>query len=148
MKKFQSKTLADTVGTIGSMLLFLLFAGCMLMIISVAAGTYNRISSSYDKTFGVTSPLRYISNKIKASESAEIINNGSGLVLRSGEIVDVVYFSNGGLYERSFSSDDEPLTEGGEKISELSSMSITKENEIFKISVSNGKIENFTLVRG
>lgn len=148
MKRFQSKTLADTVGTIGSMLLFLLFAGCMLMIISVAAGTYNRISGSYDKTFGVTAPLRYISNKIKSAESAEIINNGSGLILKDGSVTDVVYFSDGGLYERSFSSDDTPLTEGGEKIFELSSINIENQGEIYKIFVSNGKEENFTLVRG
>jgi len=148
MKRFQSKTLADTVGTIGSMLLFLLFAGCMLMIISVAAGTYNRISGNYDKTFGVTAPLRYVSNKIKASESAEIINDGSGLILKNGGITNVVYLSDGGLYERSFSSDDEPQTEGGEKIFELSSINIENQGEVYKIFVSNGKEENFILVRG
>ncbi len=148
MKRFQSKTLADTVGTIGSMLLFLLFAGCMLMIISVAAGTYNRISGNYDKTFGVTAPLRYISNKIKASESAEVINDGSGLILKNGGITNVVYFSEGGLYERTYSSDDEPQTEGGEKIFELSSINIEDQGEVYKIFISNGKEENFTLVRG
>lgn len=148
MKRYQSKTLADTVGTIGSMLLFLLFAGCMLMIISVAAGTYNRISGSYDKTFGVTAPLRYISNKIKASDSAEIINDGSGLVLTNGGVVEVIYFSDGGLYERDFQPDDELLTEGGEKISDISSVSIARENGMIRIAVSDGKTENFTLVRG
>ncbi len=52
MKKYRNKTLSDTVSTIGSMLLFLMFAGCLLMIIAVAAGTYSRISSNFDKTFG------------------------------------------------------------------------------------------------
>ncbi|MGN0679481.1 MAG: DUF4860 domain-containing protein [Oscillospiraceae bacterium] len=148
MKRFQHKSLADTVGTIGSMLLFLLFATCMLMIISVAAATYNRISQNFDNTFGVTASLRYVSNKLKSSESAEIINDGTALILKNGEVVSVVYFTDGGLYERSFSSDEVPQTEGGEKIFELSSIKIEKLDEIYKISVSNGKEDNFTLVRG
>lgn len=148
MKRFQHKSLADTVGTIGSMLLFLLFAACMLMIISVAAATYNRISQNFDNTFGVTASLRYVSNKLKSCDSAEIINDGTALILKTGEVVNVVYFTDGGLYERSFSSDDVPQTEGGEKIFELSSIKIEKQDEIYKISVSNGKEDNFTLVRG
>ncbi len=148
MKRFQHKSLADTVGTIGSMLLFLLFAACMLVIISIAAGTYNRISRNFDNTFGVTASLRYVSNKLKSAESAEVINDGTALVLKNGEIVSVVYFTNGGLYERSFSADDEPQTEGGEKIFELSSMKIEKLDNFYKISVSNENEDNFTLVRG
>lgn len=148
MKRFQHKSLADTVGTIGSMLLFLLFAACMLIIISVAAATYNRISRNFDNTFGVTASLRYISNKLKSCESAEILNDGTALVLKNGEVVSVVYFADGGLYERSFSSDDIPRTEGGEKIFELSSIKVEKQDEIYRISVSNGEEDNFTLVRG
>lgn len=148
MKRFQHKSLADTVGTISSMLLFLLFAACMLMIIYVAAATYNRISQNFDNTFGVTASLRYVSNKLKSCENAEIINDGTALVLKNGEVVSVVYFADGGIYERSFSSDDVPQTEGGEKIFELSSIKIEKQDEIYKISVSNGKEDNFTLVRG
>lgn len=148
MKQFQHKSLADTVGTIGSMLLFLLFAACMLMIISVAAGTYNRISQNFDNTFGVTASLRYVSNKLKSSESAEVINDGTGLIIKDGEVVSVVYFNNGGLYERSYSSDEGPETEGGEKIFDLTSMKIEKQDKFYKIFVSNGIEENFTLVRG
>ncbi len=148
MKRFQHKSLTDTVGTIGSMLLFLLFAACMLMIISIAAGTYNRISRNFDNTFGVTASLRYVSNKLKCSDSVEVINDGTALVLKNGEVVSVVYFANGGLYERSFSSDDKPQTEGGEKIFDLSSMKIEKLDKFYKISVSNGIEDNFTLVRG
>lgn len=148
MKQFQYKSLADTVGTIGSMLLFLLFAACMLMIISVAAGTYNRISRNFDNTFGVTASLRYVSNKLKSCESAEIINDGTGLIIKNGEVLSVVYFTNGGLYERSYSSDDEPEAEGGEKIFDLTSVKIEKQDKFYKIFVSNGIEDNFTLVRG
>ena len=98
MKKYRNKTLSDTVSTIGSMLLFLMFAGCLLMIIAVAAGTYSRISSNFDKTFGSSASLRYISNKLKSCDSAEIVGQGSGIVLRSDGIFDVIYFGDNGLY--------------------------------------------------
>ena len=90
MKKYRNKTLSDTVSTIGSMLLFLLFAGCLLMMIAVAAGTYSRISTNFDRTFGTTASLRYISNKLKSCDSAEIVDNGSGLILKNGGAVNII----------------------------------------------------------
>ncbi len=148
MKNYRSKDMSETIGTVGSMLLFLLFAGCMLMIVVVAAGTYSRISTNFDKTFGATASLRYISNKIKSSESAEIINGGSGLVLRNGKIAEIIYFEDGVLYEKSVASDHMIVADGGEKIFELNEMSVSESNGLFKITSAYGGERNYTFVRG
>lgn len=147
MKNYKSKDLSDTIGTIGSMLLFLLFAGCMLMIVAAAAGTYSRISTNFDKTFGTTASLRYVSNKIKSSESARIIEDGSGLVLKSGAAVNVIYFKDGGLYEKTVSSDEDAFADGGDKIFDLSEMNISENGGTYRITAAFGGDRSRTFVR-
>lgn len=129
------------------MLLFLLFTGCLLMMIVVAAGTYSRISTNFDKTFGSSASLRYISNKIKSSERARIAENGSVLYLLDGEILDVIYFRNGALYEKSVAADTEPVLEGGDRLFELGDINVSEQGSLLKITVSFNGEQNSTYVR-
>ena len=142
MKNYRNKTLSDTVSTIGSMLLFLLFAGCLLMMIAVAAGTYSRISTNFDRTFGTTASLRYISNKLKSCDSAEIVGNGSGLVLKNGGALDIIYFNNGVLYEKTVLSDTPVELTGGDRIFELNALTIADTGSLYKITVALDGGEN------
>lgn len=147
MKKYKNKGLGDTISTIGSMLLFMLFTGCLLMMIAVAAGTYSRISTNFDKTFGTSASLRYISNKLKSSQTAEIAENGTALFIQSDGIYDIIYFKNGALYEKSISASNTPTAEGGFKIFDLSEMNISQEGELLKITVRLNDEQNSTYVR-
>lgn len=147
MKKYKNKGLGDTISTIGSMLLFMLFTGCLLMMIAVAAGTYSRISTNFDKTFGTSASLRYISNKLKSSQSAEIAENGTALFLQSDGVCDIIYFKNGSLYEKSVSATNTPTADGGFRIFDLSEMKITEDGGLIKISVKLNDEQNFTYVR-
>lgn len=147
MKKYRNKTLSDTVSTVGSMLLFLMFAACLLMIIAVAAGTYSRISSNFDKTFDSSASLRYISNKLKSCGSAEIVGQGSGIVLRSDGIFDVIYFGDDGLYEKTVMSETDIGLSGGDRIFELNGMTVSDLGDLYKITVTYDGGENSTLIR-
>lgn len=147
MKKYQNKTLSDTVSTVGSMLLFLMFAACLLMMIAVAAGTYSRISSNFDKTFGSTASLRYISNKLKSCDSAEIVGQGSGIILRSDGVLDVIYFGNNGLYEKTVMSETDAGLSGGDRIFELNGMTVSDMGDLYKITVAFDGGVNSTLIR-
>lgn len=147
MKNYKSKDMSDTIGTVGSMLLFLLFAGCMLMIVAAAAGTYSRISNNFNKTFGTTASLRYVSNKIKSAENAEIIENGSGVILRNSGAVNVIYFKDNGLYEKTVMSEEDVYPGGGEKIFELSELNVSENGGTYKITAAFGGDKNYTYVR-
>lgn len=147
MKNYKNRSLGDMISTVASMLLFLIFAGCMLIIIAIAAGTYSQISNSFDKTFGTSATLRYISNKVKNSESAEVAEGGSAVYLKNGELINIIYFENGGLYEKSISADDVPTTDNGDKLFTLSDMNITDSGELLKITVTLNNEENSTFVR-
>lgn len=147
MKNYRSKTLSDTISTIGSMLLFLMFAGGLLMMIAVAAGTYSRVSSNFDRTFGTTASLRYISNKLKSCDDAEIVGDGSGLILKSGGAVDVIYYGSGGLYEKTVLADGAVELSGGDRIFDLSGMTVSETGKLYKITVALDGDENSTFIR-
>lgn len=147
MKNYKNRSLSDVISTVGSMTLFLLFTGCLLMMIAVAAGTYSRISSNFDKTFGSSASLRYISNKLKSAEKVSVAENGKVLYLEDESIIDIIYFQNGALYENNFASDTEPTLSGGAKIFELTDISISEQGELFKITVTLNGEQNSTYVR-
>ena len=127
---------ADIVGTVGSMLLFLVFTVCMLVIIAAAASTYAGISSGFDRSFTSSASLRYLSNKIRGAESYEIIEGGTGIAAINGGITCVIYYRDGGLYEKNVSSSDSAAAGGGDKIFNIDGLEITEENGLYVISVS------------
>lgn len=139
------KNTSDTISTVGSMLLFLLFAVCMMIIIALAAGSYSRISDNYGTDFTASASIRYISNKIKTADKIEVSNNV--MVLQSGGAANIIYFSDGGLYEKTVAADTEYVPSGGYKIFELSGMEIIETNEFYKITINVGGGINTALVR-
>lgn len=147
MKNYKNRSLGDTISTVASMLLFLIFSGCLLMIIAIAAGTYNRISTNFDKTFGSSASLRYISNKVKNADSTEIAEEGTAIYLKSGDLINIIYFENGALYEKSIPADTEPSTGDGDKLFDLSNVNISDNGELLKITVTLNNEENSTYVR-
>lgn len=147
MKKYEKKSLGDMISTVGSMLLFLLFTGCLLLMIAVAAGTYSRISTNFDKTFGSSATLRYISNKVKSAESVEIAENGTALYLTDNGVIDIIYFRNSTLFEKSVSEDTEPVLDGGNRIFDLSGIKVSEQGSLLKITVTLNGEENSTYVR-
>lgn len=147
MKTYKHKGISNNINTVGSMMLFLMFASCMMMIIGVAAGTYNRINSGFEQTFGTGASLRYITNKIKSAQSTALINEGSGLLLENGSYSDVIFFADGGLYERSVTEGVQITYTGGDKLFSVDDLKITEEDGLYRITVNiNGKSEQ-VLVR-
>ena len=148
MRNYKNRSLGDMISTVGSMLLFLLFAGCLLIMIAVAAATYSRINAGFDKTFGNSASLRYISNKIKSADSAEIAENGTVLYLKSDDILDVIYFQDGALYENNLSADAEPTAECGAQIFALDDLKFSEQNGLYKITVKYNDEQNCIYIRG
>lgn len=147
MKKYTSKGLADMAGTMGSILLFLLFAVCMLIMISVAASAYSKIKGEFGQTFSASSSLKYVTNKLRSADSAEILGEGSGLAVKSGGLVCVIYSAPDGIYEKSIPADETPEMSGGSLIFEDMSLSVTEDGELYTVSVCVGGDSGTVLVR-
>ena len=124
MNRAESKRLTDTISSAGSMVLFLLFAVCCLIIIAVAASAYKRISENYDDTFNSAAAVRYVTNKLRACESAEVLPGGE-IILSEGGYKTIIYESGGTIYERLFPEGQEVSPQGGEAVFDAVGYSVT-----------------------
>ena len=140
MHSIKYKGTSRVLGTAASLLLFMIFAICMIVIIGAGAGIYSRITGGYETTYGSSAAIKYVSNKIRASEGCEIIENGKGIVLDNGSILTVIYSGSGGIYEKSYSADSEIAAKGGELVVETDSFAVCETDSLYEISVTcNGK---------
>ena len=83
MKSLKGRKLADSVSSVGSMILFLIFASCSLIIIAAGASTYARISDNVNNTFTAATAVKYVTNNGELvcviMSDAEDIGERSGL---------------------------------------------------------------------
>lgn len=135
------------LNTFAGMLLFLLFTICMLLMIGAAAGTYSRINSGYETTYGSAAAIRYVSNKIRAADSCEITDGGNGIIVTNGSLVTVIYMGSGGLYEKNVAKGGDGSASGGELIIEADALSVTDNGGLYSIVVECGGNRASVLVR-
>ncbi len=124
------------------MTLFLLFAVCCLVMIAVAASAYSRINDNYGSTFNSTAAVRYITNKIRASEGAEILDENQ-LLLENLGYCTLIYQQNGVVYERLFVEGDIIIAEGGEELFEAEFLSIKDKHGLICVSVTDDNGSSF-----
>ena len=145
--EYRVRSLADTASAVGSMLLFVLFALCMLMAVAVAADTYGRIKSGYQQSFGTVTSMKYISNKLRSADNVTIFGDGTAAAVESGGMVSVIYCGSDGLYEKNSAADDLVSADGGDRISAIDSMLITERDGLYEITVRSGGESSSMLVR-
>lgn len=143
----RTRRLAETVSSAAGMTLFLIFAVCCLIMITVAASAYKRIDDSYSEVFNSTAAVRYVSNKLHACESAELISDKELLIKNSG-FSTLIYERDGVLYERLFPEDAEIKAESGEQLFTVGDFSVKMDGELLAVSVRSENGESFrTLCR-
>lgn len=133
----KEKKLADSVGAVGSMLLLLVFLTGSLVLISAGASAYSRISEDFEETFSSSAAVRYVTNKLRNGNGAEIYNEGKAVVIDCGVLDCIIYSDGNGISERYV--DKEELTEdflsGGDIIFDGTSMTISyDESGLYMIS--------------
>ncbi|MGN1339642.1 MAG: DUF4860 domain-containing protein [Oscillospiraceae bacterium] len=145
--EYRVRSLADTASAMGSMLLFVLFAACMLMVVAVAADTYGRIKSGYQQTFGTVTSMKYITNKLRSADSVTIFEYGTAAAVECDGMVSVIYCEDDGLYEINTAADGLISAEGGDRIAGIDGMLITERDGMYEITVKSGGESSSVLVR-
>ncbi len=144
MNTADTKRLSETVSAAGSLVLFLIFTVCCLVIITVAATAYKRISENYDNTFNSAAAVRYVTNKLRSCDRSEITENGD-ILLESDGSKTLIYERDGVLYERLFASDREAVPEGGEAVFSAKNFDVEDcGGGLAKISAAGAEGEKFT----
>ncbi len=147
MRSFKHSGSGAVMNTVASLFLFFVFTLCMIIIIGAGAGIYSRISNGYETTYGSAAAVRYVSNKIKAADSCEIIEDGKGIALISGNILSVIYSGGGGLYEKTLSFGSEITAEGGDVVVKSADMLVSETDKMYKIAISCGDDDFSVFIR-
>lgn len=138
MKTLLGKRLANSVSAFGSMVLFLIFASCSLIMIAVGASTYARISEGFRGSFSSSAAVRYVTNKIRSGDRAVIENDGKGIAIYSGETVCVIMEDNGNIGERNVKADSYVDYYGGDIIFPDTTLTVGEENGLIVIYARAG----------
>jgi len=139
MKTLLGKRLANSVSAFGSMVLFLIFACCSLVMIAVGASTYSRISDGFRSSFSSSAAVRYVTNKIRSGDRAVVENEGKGIAIYSGETVCVIMDDNGSIGERNVKAESYIDYYGGDIIFPDTTLTIGEENGLFVICARAGE---------
>ncbi len=145
MNRPETKRRAEIISSAANMTLFLLFAVCCLVMISVAASAYSRINENYGNTFNSTAAVRYITNKIRASEHAEILAENQ-LLLENTGYSTLIYQQNGIMYERLFPEGDIITADGGEELFRAKKLALSGKSGLISVSVTDDKGDSFEAI--
>ncbi len=140
MRSLLGKKLANSVSSVGSMILFLLFAVCSLIIVAAGVSTYSRISDNFNSTFSSSAAVSYVTNKIRGGTGVVIGDGETGLTVYSDETACVIMNSGGGIAEKNIRASADITNTGGDVIFPKT-MLVLKEEEpgLFSVSVVSGK---------
>lgn len=148
MRSLLGRKLADSVNSVGSMILFLLFAVCSLIIVAAGVSTYSRISDNYRNTFNSSAAVRYVTNKIRGADSVVLAENAAGLTVYSGDTACVIMNSDSGIAEKNIRASSEAEYTGGDTIFPSARFTVTDEGDgLYSITVLSGRRSYTALCR-
>ncbi len=142
MNRPETKRRAEVISSAANMTLFLLFAVCCLVMITVASSAYSRINENYGNTFNSTAAVRYITNKIRASEAVEILAENQLLLENSGYST-LIYQQDGIVYERLFSEGSIITAEGGEVLFSAEKLLLKNKDGLVFVTITDSRGSSF-----
>ncbi len=152
-KSKRSRTVIQILCTLS---LFLLFAICSLLLISISASNYKGLLGDNNDNFNANTSLRYVSTKLHSYDMTNGINieTISGVKCISltqsseNEIYNtLIYYHNGYLYELYASKDFDFQPGNGEKLMKVNNFSFDiLNNNAIALHADNARSEKISTV--
>lgn len=134
-------------GGLAALLLFGVFAVCILSVLLTGASAYKRLAARNDGSYDIRTCTQYIATKIHRAQFADAVSvedfdGANCLVLK--EIIDGdtyltrIYSYNGWLYELFCPEDGEFTPADGEKILEVNHLEFSiQEGDLLRLTVDD-----------
>lgn len=132
------------ISGVAATVLFAVFAVCILSLLLSGAGVYRRITAADDAAFNRRTASQYVITKLQSAPDASAVSVGTfgesdSVVIEEsidGKIyVTRIYCFDGWLRELWSAQEDELSPEAGEKILELESMKVSRQDELLKLEL-------------
>lgn len=119
-----------------SLLLCMMFVFGSVFMLMYGARAYSKGTASMTERENEQIPLAYLSTKIYQSENLDSIEVKEGVItIHSEGYSTSMYYENHALYELVYKGDKKTL-EGGTKICDIQSYSVSQQKDVFYITVN------------
>lgn len=149
------------IDTVATLLIFTVFAVCIIIAILTGAKTYRRVSEIDSRTYDMRTCSQYIANKVRRASSpdmVEVVPYAGGNALRinesleSGDYCTYIYFYDGWIREFFSSASSIPSSaDVGEKLIEIGSLDFSYDGGLLTANITpeGGKPRTLVLnIRG
>lgn len=141
MKK---KMISYHVDGLIALLLFGIFAVCLLAVLLTGAGAYRRLNARNEETYARRTCMQYVANRVhQAPRPSDVIiepfGSGDALAITDQDgCVTKVYFYDGYLMELYSEASFGLSPQDGEKIMEIGSLGLVLEDGMLEVTVTDG----------
>lgn len=134
-----------------ALLLFGVFAACLMAVLFTGANAYKRLTFRNNVFYENRTCAQYVTVKVQQAQdpqevAVESFGEGDALVFPEGDYVTRVYYYDGYLMELFCEKDSALGPEAGEKVMEASGFSISLENGMLFITITDREGETDELM--
>lgn len=146
------------------LLLFTLFAGCILMVLLLGTSSYEKIVKRDTKAYNARTGVQYIAAKLRHGDTSDCVQAGSFADKNNTEADEIptlylgmsaegefyytkIYFYDGYIRELLCAEDDELDPEDGQEVLKATSFSVKQDGNLISISVGDeeGEVHKLSL---
>lgn len=145
------RKLQHQMDIMGALLLFGVYAVCVLAVLLTGAEAYRRLTQRDREAYDRRTLLQYVATRVRQADSLEGIgledfSGTSALVLREGDYVTRVYCYEGYLMEL-YTSEEDPMGPGdGERIMAAGGLEMSLEDGLLSVTAAGTAGEESTLL--
>lgn len=138
----KNKTVKHQMDGLAALVLFAVFAACVLMVLLTGAGAYRRLTDRDQAAYNKRTCVQYIAARVRQADSqdgvaVEDFGGVTALVLGAGgEYVTRVYCHEGWLMELYSETETDLGPEDGEQLMEMESLGLSLEGRLLTASIT------------
>lgn len=135
-----------------ALLLFGVFAVCLLAVLLTGAGAYKRLNIRNEEEYARRTCMQYVANRVhQAPRPSDVriepFGQGDGLSIPDGDgFVTRVYYYDGYLMELYNSADSVLNPQDGERVMEIGGLDLSLENGMLRVTVTDSGGEDREMV--
>lgn len=135
-----------------ALLLFGVFAACLLAVLLTGAGAYKRLNSRNEETYARRTCMQYVANRVRQAPKPsdvmiESFGSGDALsVIDQDGFITRVYYCDGYLMELYSSPSFTLEPEDGERVMEIGGLDLSLEDGMLTVTVTDSTGQNSEMV--
>lgn len=158
----KSKMRKHEIDSVFVLLLFTLFAGCILMVLLLGASSYEKLVKRDAKAYNARTGVQYIAAKLRHGDASACVQAGSFADKNNTEADEIptlylgtsaegefyytkIYYYDGYLRELLCMEEDELEPEDGQEVLRATSFSVEQEGQLLSVAVGDEGGEVHTL---